>query len=180
MPSPVDRVAVAAGYRAATAALAARAADDVGAWWDRTDGHDATFPVVAGLTVAVANRRAVTLADKYLSDVLTVTLGEPVLADPADPDAYADHDHLRRVLTGADRFTATRIAGNEPLDAGRAALRRGQDRHPQVVAAERTGGTCEICAPLNGTRVPVDADVSSHPHCDCTTIPIVSEENPND
>lgn len=119
------------GYRADTRRLADRCAADVGGWWDRTDGAG-VFPVVAALTVAVANRRSVTLAAIYLADSLTLAVGEPVLVADLDADLYADQAHLRRVLTKADRFQAVRIATDEPLAAGRAALRHAQKREPRV------------------------------------------------
>lgn len=170
-PEPARRLGD--GYRVATATLAGACADAVGGWWDRTDGG-APFPIVAGVTVAVANRRAVTLAARYLADSLTVTLAEPVLAPDLDPDFYADEALIRRALTDVDRPQALTVARDEPLSAGRAALRYAQQRQPRIVAAMRVGGNCRICAPKNGTRVPAGADVRSHPGCDCTTIPLAA------
>lgn len=157
------------GYRRRTDELATEVAEAVGTWWDRTEGGG-PFAPVAATVVAHANRRAVHLADRYLGDVLTLARGTPLTVVATDASLYADGRLLRRALTDQPRGTAVTIARNEPLDAGRAALRRSMPRH--VARGVRQGGTCPICSPRNGTVVPADADVSSHKGCACVVVPI--------
>jgi len=158
------------GYRQDTDTLAAETSEAVGTWWDRTEGLGPFAPVAAA-AVAQANRRAVGLADRYLADVLTLARGEAVTVFATDAGLYVDGRLLRRSLSDQPRHIATVVARNEPLDAGRAALRRSMPRH--VARGVRQGGTCPICSPKNGTIVPADADVSSHKGCACVVVPIV-------
>src|SRR5689334_4529616 len=86
-------------YRSDTAALGALTVEAVARQWDDLDGRG-PFPVIAAATVAAANRAAVTMADAYLADALTVTLARPVLADAAETALYASLPHLEDVLRG--------------------------------------------------------------------------------
>jgi hypothetical protein len=158
------------GYRQATDSLGTETADEVGALWDRTEG-EGRFAPVAALVVGNANRRAVTLADRYLGDVLALARREAVVVFPTDTGLYVDGRLIRRALTGQERGAATVFARSEPLDAGRAVLRRSMPRLG-VTRGVRQGGTCPICSPLNGTTVPTTANVRSHKGCACVVVPI--------
>lgn len=160
------------GYRRATDDLGTATAEEVGALWDRTEG-EGLFAPVAALVVGKANRSAVRLADRYLVDVLTLARREPLVAYVTDPEFYVDGRLIRRALTGRERGAATVFARTEPLDAGRAALRRSMPRLG-VTRGVRRGGTCPICSPRNGTVVPTDADVKSHKGCACVVVPLTT------
>ncbi len=126
---------------------------------DPRKGPEDRIPPTGRLTVTTRLTRAFALRSAVRSF-------EPVAAVPLDPGASADQDHLRRVLTGVARHQAVRIATDEPLSAGRAALRITRGRDDRVRGAIRVSGNCPICIPKNGTRVPADADVRSRANCD--------------
>lgn len=160
------------GYRRVTDRLGTDTAERVGDLWDRTEG-EGRFAPVAALVVGAANRQAVRLADRYLADVLTLAHREAVTILATDTGLYVDDRLIRRALTGRERGAATLFARAEPLDAGRASLRRSMPRHG-ITRGTRQGGTCPTCSPRNGTVVPTGADVKSHKGCACVIVPLTT------
>lgn len=178
--SPVQR-RLAAGYRSQLTGLSTVTAATVGGVWARLvdveQSEAARFAVVAGTVTAMANVRAVHLADTYVADALTVALRRPTVVPAADPARYASVDLLvgsyGKVAHDPDgMFRAERVARAEPLAAGLARLTRHVSDERRVHwIRETSGSACEICEPRDGETIDPQFDVSLHLNCSCTATP---------
>jgi hypothetical protein len=80
----------------------------------------------------------------------------------------------RRTSFNAAQLLTARLARSEPLGAAQRAQRAVAVRDERIKGAVRETGRnpWPICAGKAGARVPLGADVKSHPSCGCIAVPV--------
>ncbi|MBK9181404.1 MAG: hypothetical protein IPM45_17980 [Acidimicrobiales bacterium] len=196
--------ALTAAYRARVRRLAGRTVATVVDWWDGLDVDDtdavAVFARRSARTVAAAQIEAVAGADGYVAGYVAAR-GVPARPVGLNPARWAgrtiDGAPVGRVAVGAvistraaraDSHPAprtvgtavlTRRLGDTVVDTARAAERAAMDAQPAVAGFDVVAApdACPFCADLAaGEQRLLDADVEFHPHCRCTTRPVVTRD----